>query len=248
MVALPTLVCTVLGLLLETWIGFCCLTIGKDPPKAGYYCLSETYINLTNIPEHLCIHRCMTSTPARPCTAVSYNIKAHYCILAPTPCYTCNLTLDVDFVYIPLKPGRPTVTWVPYNTVESYPQNTVGDASVMVGRAQVGGDLLVGLIDTSSFTFYYYGGSTATVYDVLVINPTCSYTWISYEASDGPVPAGAVEGGVKDGATIFVTKTESSSGTAFGYYDVQTEYHYIVYLGGSNTMTKSAYLLVVHDI
>ena len=89
LVTFPTLhIAITLSLLItsrqnENGIG--CTSCGNVAYRKGFRCRTDTdiFTNLTDIPHHICTHRCMT---LRSCILVNYNVEQRYCSLSNELC------------------------------------------------------------------------------------------------------------------------------------------------------------------
>lgn len=215
-----------------------CQTSNIIPPIQGHYCVREGYRNITNLPRHLCVHRCVTSPDN--CAAVSYNYEGRYCLLVPRSCdYTRR---DANFVYIITNPT--CVVWIPHQPGSSYPENAVRNDRVILGRAFFGDDaLLVGTIfpEDDIIKIRVDRLYTLTDYEVLVVMPPCTVSWRYTTTSNPTLHAGALVGGYLNHSREVYIGRWSNVYRTYGYYDVGV---YLYFWGGRITYFD---LLSIHE-
>lgn len=197
-----------------------CVTKQTTEPLDGYICTTAHYINITNIPRHLCVYRCMTSS--WPCTAATYNTMGSYCLITNETCTVPEPA--VGFIFMPMypvEPCNPVPRWVPHQAGTDYPANVVRkheSSTAIVGRVWYNGNLLVANIDTETDTAYVQYGGVLNVYDVLVVDQSCLIKWVYYNSRSGnPLPEDAVIGGHVGSRVVYVAR--HAFGGAIGFYD-----------------------------
>lgn len=203
-------------------------TVLTDTFVTGEYCIKESYLDLINIPQHLCVHRCMTASGA--CAAVNYDTQHHQCSLLSVAC-GAHRPKNASFVYIALKPPPDTcLTWIPHVAGASYPDNNITVNGFLLGRASYGDDaLLIGTIypDEDVIRFRVDGLHTEADYEVAVVDPTCVISWRYWTITKVPsLPENAVAGGYMDGREVFVGRWGAGGTKAYGYYDVGVKMYF----------------------
>lgn len=229
MAKLTTFIAILFAHIILVFSTFARRTVIPSLPYVGQFCASHIYANLTNLPRHLCVHRCMTS-PGK-CAAISYNTQGRYCTMVSMACAFPEF--NNDFVYMRFEHPE-CVNWIPHIGGENYPENTVVVDDVrFAGRVRQGENFLVGYIDTTQvptgITARTLSGDivTSEEYEVLVVDPACPLEWVYYDSqSHSSLPDGVVAGGYLYNRSVYVAQWSTTS-TYFGYYDELTGYSYI---------------------
>ena len=232
--------CAVLYMLHPMWG---CVDIQQPVVLQGRYCVTEGYVNKTNIMEH---HRCkfLCVTSPETCAAASYNTAGRYCILVKESCWEPEQ--DPSFIYTQLQPRLCNLIWVPYDYY-AIPHSAVtcSDCSCascrIVGRVQDDADLLIGYGYAINYVSvrrpdmsHFYGPDGAEV--LTLQDPNCTGQWQSVDPTD-PLPEGAVQGGHIGGSPLYV----GHNGNEVGYFYPETLRVY----GYSSGSTSRITLLIV---
>ena len=206
-VAFPTIcmmiIITSLTLCIQNINGLGCTTFGDVRYRKVFRCRSEMniLINLTDITNHHCTHRCIT---LQGCLLVNYNVEERYCSLSNMQCL--EYIADDGFVlaYFGSKEALciKRVSYTLYEDTKAIVSQTCDSkpwlATCMLGR----------LVSPNSYAppgkFFKSSQRVWSVLDgkltkrgtkeILNIQDGCGFTWVSYTAGD-TIPTCAVVGG-----------------------------------------------------
>ena len=188
-------------------------------PVDGKSCETPEYINITTIEQHHCTIACVHS---KECKATIYDGRHSLCILLSKPCI--YMTPRTGHVYQSFQPA--CTKWLPLNDNDpAYRIFEYGSNPSYIARAFVGNDLIVGKKTNTFYSIYPHGTSTfidASHYENLVVDPSCSVTWVPFDAdSDQPIPDGALTGGflATTNTPLYVSRLDVNGRIIIGYFN-----------------------------
>ena len=210
--------------------GIGCTSRGDVAYRKGFRCRTDTdiFTNLTNIPHHICTHRCMT---LRSCILVNYNVEQRYCSLSNELC--AEYIADAGFVvaYFGSKDAL-CLKWVSYTLYDNANAITAPDCNPAPPLSLCALGRLVSSPDYSVIGKYIVSvqgiwavldGAETTVgeKEILNIQDGCGVTWVPYRSGDVLSP-GAIVGGYlarNGGIDLYVIRARITDLTLFGYYN-----------------------------
>ena len=218
--------------------GSSCQQMYMKPARIGHRCMidAEVYRNHTDVPQERCTWHCLRDLS---CKVIDYNLVGSYCLLGHGPC--ASLQPDSDFVTTPMTMKQSCMTWVRQDTIPpttdniniySFPlfnPNIHPDQVVIIARAIVGSERIPGRYQpVNNGGFYSFNGQflwfQAGNYELLILSPQCSVTWVSYDSGSGnSLPVGSVIGGYYNGNLLYVARMFRNDDNVYvtGYYSAR---------------------------
>ena len=183
-----------------------CLSRYITKPIQGHYCHQATiYKTSSDVSFQRCVGECINE---RFCWTLWYNHLERHCLLASETCV--RIDINTEFSMAILRTNETTqqqncIHWTPFSQSlgrsDGFPQRAVKDDD-MKGtsvRAMVGQDMLTGWATDWQHKAYLIDWDLVnvelTTYEVLLVAPGCSTTWVPYNIGD-QMPHGAVVAGV----------------------------------------------------
>ena len=223
---------------MSTISGTPCQQIYMRPSRIGQRCMTdaEVFRNHTDVSQERCMWHCLRDLS---CKVIDYNLVASYCLLGHGPC--ASLQPHIDFVTTPLTMKEPCLTWVRQDTIPpatdnidvySFPlfnPNIYPDQIAMIGRATVGSERIPGRYQPVNIGgFYSLNGQflrfQAGNYELLIVSPKCTVTWMSYTSGSGnSLPDGSVIGGSYNGDLLYVARIFLNNVYVVGYYSARDD-------------------------
>ena len=193
-------------------------------PIEGHTCDIPEHINSSVIEHHHCTMACIRS---KDCTATVYDNQRSVCMALSHPCVL--LKPRVGYVYQAFH--HRCVEWVPYS--ENIPVYSINERIITgetyIGRVFINDDLVLGKVVPSLNKFFsVHPSGTSEVrldtgYEKLVVDASCSVTWVWYNATKGQhLPTGALMGGylAATGTPLYVSRImPTADRLIIGYYN-----------------------------
>ena len=197
-----------------------------ESPIEGHTCEIPEHINTSVIEHHHCTMACIRS---KDCTATVYDNWRSVCMALSHPCVL--LKPRVGYVYQAFH--HRCVEWVPCS--EDIPVYSINERIITgetyIGRVFINDDLVPGKVATALNRFYsVHPSGTYDVrrdigYEKLVVDASCSVTWVWYNATKGqPMSTGALIGGylAATGTPLYVSRLMPTKDLlVVGYYNPQ---------------------------
>ena len=220
--------------------GIGCKSVSHVGYKKGFRCKTHTdsFINITDIHDHLCTHRCIT---LHGCKLTNYNVEQRYCSLSNEICV--DYIADDDFI-VALFDSKEAfcLNWVSYtlyddvNTIKATdchpdpPQSTC-----LLGRLLSLPDYsLPGKFFEDDHALWSILDGTETTTgekEILNIQDGCRVIWVPYTGGD-TLPTGAIVGGYlarNGGTNLYIIRARINNLNLFGYYNPMEALGYVAH-------------------
>ena len=220
--------------------GIGCKLLSNVGYKRGFRCRTETdiFTNLTDIPHHLCTHRCMTS---RGCILANYNTEQRYCSLSNELCL--EYIADDGFVvaYFGSKEAL-CLKWVSYTLYDDTNTIRATDCHPILLTCALGRlvsppdySLPGKYVNSVQGLWAILDGTETRVgeKEILIIPDGCKVMWVPYTAGDA-LFSGAIVGGylARNGGTdLYIIRARINDLTLFGYYNPIEAMGYVAHVG-----------------
>ena len=177
----------------------------------------------TNISASEWRHCSLACAHIKECRATIFDHRRSFCMIMPQPCVL--LKPYSDHVYQSFE--YPCTKWVPAakDNVEAVWIYERNNNKAYVARVFDNNDLLLGKLTDNFYGIDPSGSKTqgGSSQEKVVVDPSCSVTWVSYDATTGqPMPAGAFVGGFlrATNTPLYVSRQEAPDcDWALGYYN-----------------------------
>ena len=219
----------------------CCESFHLRDRLLGYGCAWNNQVIITDVAEHECVLRCMLD---KSCTAVNYDVQDRVCMRMEVPCPVLETHQHTHYQILAPPPMDGCVQWLvsnDWNSPRMVKYNNKPGSVHGVARLDSAGELLPARWPRDSqkaFTVQNNDEFSHIVFEVLVVNKSCSLGWVNYNASSGnPLHPGAILGGhLADGTLVYVALFPvTSSRKLVGYYNHETRLGTFYYYKVRNT-------------
>ena len=227
-------------------------------PLNGYACFDNYFENLTDVPQSMCVHRCLSN---QQCNTLSYNPVGSYCLLGSEPCPSAKRHPEFMLMVFRYKEHRDCISWIPKhedNTTDRLVVSSMG-IEIRVSRVNSENDLYPGFatppvhrpgVASGIMAIATKTGETRTftTYDVLVVSTSCSLAWAPYKATER-LPDRVVQTGFQGDVAVYsimMPRDVMFYGwmELFGFYVAGENVGYFPELQNGQTTTTEMYILV----
>ena len=207
-----------------------------------FYCSTQS-LSSSKIPLHHCKLNCIQSVT---CTAVNYNRSDGICTALSTPCVIADEAPVMMYFIFNNRVQRHCFNWIRQNQLTKQHSRYVHD---IFGVAKVTRILYkTGFYPAHLGGSFCYTGTGTTrinsrnkVCEVLILSPSCTASWVPYEARQ-PLPARTETTGLTvegEAAYPVMFAPEGNPGQyRIGYYTVGNGYGTITWNGANHHATK----------
>ena len=194
-----------------------CVAVAQTHIFYDWTCQPFGYHELTNIPYHHCSLSCFQNGQ---CEAFIYDTEGHACMILYKLCIWPRP--HVGHIYV-TKPQ--CVSWESpdsYHKFYWFMEST--SFKCYIGRRPHRENMLVGKVTNDFYSIdpntlsFFRGGS----YEMLVVDPFCQVTWVTYDANSGqPLPSDALIGGVLSATNtpLYVVRQQANGQHFTSYYN-----------------------------
>ena len=183
-----------------------CLSRYITIPIDGHYCRQASVCKKTyNLSIEQCVGECISDGS---CWTLWYNHIGRYCLLASETCVSIDMNIEFSMAILRTNEThrhQQCIHWTSFNStfgrIYGFPTRAVRHNGMQntIARAMIGQDMLAGMATDWKHEAYLVGWDLVTVslttYEVLLVAPGCSTTWVPYNIGD-KIPHGAVVAGV----------------------------------------------------